>query len=225
MVGVQIHAVQTELFSRHASELLHWNQRINLTAITDPVEVAVKHYIDSIVVGPLIPGAQTILDIGSGGGFPGIPIKILFPDARVTLIDAKKKKISFLKHAIRKLELQGILARHRRAEDLAQDITPSKKFDVVLCRALTSLASFIAYAQPLVKDRGKIIALKGNLTSETIGQTRKKVIRQLQRSPNPSPAISVLNYELPVLNLKRSIVCIDFQASGDRTYLLRHNYD
>jgi len=153
----------TGLFAVHARELLHWNQTINLTAITDPFEIAIKHFVDSLApAGLILPGA-TLLDIGSGGGFPGIPLKVAIPTLSMTLIDASRKKINFLKHVIRTLELEDIEAIHIRAEALAADPAYQKHFDFITSRALTDLNAFIRRARPLLAANGQMIALKGKV--------------------------------------------------------------
>jgi len=129
----------TELFAAHAKELLHWNNTINLTTITDPFEVAVKHFVDSLAPAKRISPGASLLDIGSGSGFPGIPLKIVLPSLAVTLIDASRKRVNFLKHVIRTLKLGGIEAVHIRAEDLADDPAYRKRFDTITSRALTDL--------------------------------------------------------------------------------------
>ena len=153
----------TELFAVHARELLHWNQTINLTAITDPFEIAVKHFVDSLAPAELISPGATLLDIGSGGGFPGIPLKLAIPTLSVTLIDASRKKINFLKHLIRSLKLEGIEALHIRAEALASNPAYHKHFDFITSRALTDLNSFIRQAHPLLAANGQMISLKGKM--------------------------------------------------------------
>jgi 16S rRNA (guanine527-N7)-methyltransferase len=116
--GVDVSDDQARIMGRHAVELLQWNRTTNLTAITDPLDVAVKHYVDAVAVAPWIDRGARILDAGSGGGFPGIPLCILRPDLSVTLVDSVRKKVSFLKYAIRMLGLTGIDAVHGRLEDL-----------------------------------------------------------------------------------------------------------
>src|SRR4030042_3426638 len=114
--GISIERLQVDQFAVHASELMAWNRKMNLTAITDPVEVAVKHYLDSIAAYRLISESSRILDVGTGGGFPGIPLKILIPELHLTLIDSTLKKIHFLKHIIRTLKLRQTEAIQARVE-------------------------------------------------------------------------------------------------------------
>ena len=182
----------TELFAAYAKELLHWNNTINLTTITDPFEVAVKHFVDSLAPAKLILTGATLLDIGSGSGFPGIPLKIIIPSLTVTLIDASRKRVNFLKHVIRTLKLDGIEALHIRAEDLADDPAYRKQFDTITSRALTDLKSFIRQARPFLAVDGQMIALKG-------------LVDQTEREAVGSNLLVVETYMLPFTNSKRSI--------------------
>ncbi len=199
---IHIDSGKMDRFAVHAAELMQWNQKINLTAICDPLEIAVKHVLDSIIPSLIIPGdKKKLLDIGSGGGFPGIPLKILVPSLSVTLIDASRKKISFLKHVIRTLRLKKIDAVHIRAEEMAGMAEFEKKFDVIISRALTSLASFVALALPLLSGDGMIIALKGNVQGAEI-----RAVRSLLKSHTMS--LTIQQYPLPFLEDNRTIVSV-----------------
>jgi 16S rRNA (guanine527-N7)-methyltransferase len=167
-LDIQLDKRKIDKFAIHAMELMKWNQKINLTAITDPFEVALKHFLDSIVPVQLIPSNASLLDIGSGGGFPGIPLKIILPSLSVTLIEASRKKVSFLKHIIRRLELKSIDALHIRAEEFANSPGIAKTFDVIISRALSSMPSFAETALPFLKKEGAIIAMRGNVSDNEI---------------------------------------------------------
>lgn len=121
-MGLPLKEQQIAAFAVHARELMSWNRFASLTAIRDPLEIAVKQFLDTIPLCPLLPDRSRVLDLGSGGGFPGIPLKILRPDLNLTLIDASRKKVSFLRHVIRTLHLNCIGARQIRAEGLAGEI-------------------------------------------------------------------------------------------------------
>ena len=172
-LNIQIDRKKTDQFSIHATELIKWNQKINLTAITDPVEVAVKHFLDSIISVRVMPEYGRLLDIGSGGGFPGIPIKIMIPSLSVTLIDASRKKVSFLKHIIRNIKFNTIDARQIRAEELAKEKHAKKNFDVIICRAFSRLDKIILQALPLLAKDGIIIAMKGKLSESELESAGK----------------------------------------------------
>ena len=200
----------TDLFAAHARELLHWNNTINLTTITEPFEVAVKHLVDSLAPAKLISPDATLLDIGSGGGFPGIPLKVVMPTLSVTLIDASRKKVSFLKHAIRTLKLKDIEARHIRSEDLTVEPSYIKRFDFIISRALTDLESFIRQGSPLLAEEGVMIALKGKVDQTEVETEESIALEKLNKS-NPNQhhfTMAVEKYELPFTQSKRSIITI-----------------
>jgi 16S rRNA (guanine527-N7)-methyltransferase len=204
--GIQVSLEQAELFASHASELLIWNRKVNLTAITDPLEMAVKHFLDSIAAVPLIEPDKSILDIGSGAGFPGIPLKIMLPSNPVFLIDASRKKTAFLNHLIRLMKLQNISAHHVRAEKLSQDSEFKNGFDVIVCRALTDLKTFVEMAFPLLSDKGFLMAYKGKLSEPEIEEIQK--LKEHDGSLTPRWAISTHNYHLPFLDQSRVLVVI-----------------
>jgi 16S rRNA (guanine527-N7)-methyltransferase len=212
-LDIQIDKRKIEKFAIHAVELMKWNQKTNLTAITDPFEVAVKHFLDSIVPVKIIPSNASLLDIGSGGGFPGIPLKISLPSLSVTLIDASRKKVSFLKHIIRILELKNIDALHIRAEEFANKPGIAKTFDVIISRALSSMTSFALTALPFLKKEGVIIAMKGNVSGDDIQLLRSSVNQRhaiLMGKDTEAFEISVERYSLPYLNSDRSMVSLKY---------------
>ncbi|WP_300460834.1 16S rRNA (guanine(527)-N(7))-methyltransferase RsmG [Desulfobacula sp.] len=152
----------------HAKELMAWNKKINLTAIKAPLPVAEKHFIDSIAAASFLENEQFLMDIGSGGGFPGIPIKIMNPSLTVVLVDSSRKKVNFLKHVIRLLHLKNIEAIHSRVEDLQKNEPYTNKFDAVVSRAFTELSGFVDLADPFLSKTGKIYAMKGNHADQEI---------------------------------------------------------
>jgi 16S rRNA (guanine527-N7)-methyltransferase len=196
-LDIHIDRNKTNQFSIHATELIKWNRKINLTAITDPVEVAVKHFLDSIIPVRVIPQNGRLLDIGSGAGFPGIPLKIMIPSVSVTLIDASRKKISFLKHAIRHLKLVKINVLQIRTEELAKEKTLDNCFDVIICRAFSKLDKIILQALPLLARDGIIIAMKGRLSKF-----------ELESAGQFNISLEVKKYKLPFLELERSLAII-----------------
>jgi len=196
-LNIHIDRKITDQFSIHAAELIKWNQTINLTAVTDPIEVGVKHFLDSIAPARVMPPCGRMLDIGSGGGFPGIPLKILIPSLSVTLIDASRKKVSFLKHIIRNIKLTEIDARQIRAEALAKEKPAKNCFDVIICRAFSRLDKIILKALPLLAKDGIIIAMKGK-PSES----------ELESAGKCDLSLTVEKYKLPFLELERTLVII-----------------
>lgn len=160
-LGVEVSDEQVRCMAVHAGELLTWNRISNLTAITDPMQVAVKHVVDSLAPVAMIPPRASVLDAGAGGGFPGLPIKIVRPDLTITLVDSVRKKISFLNYVIGKLHLSGIRGVHGRLEDLAAHPAYRGRFDMVVCRAFSSLADFARLTLPFLCAGGSLLALKG----------------------------------------------------------------
>jgi len=157
-------------FLRYRQELLDWNTRFNLTAITDPDEVLIKHFLDSLslLMAYDRPRAR-LLDIGSGAGFPGLALKIARPDWQVTLLEATGKKVTFLQHIIELLQLTGIKAAHGRAEELAHDGALRASFDVVTARAVASLPTLLEYAVPFCRVGGQVVLFKkGDLAEELV---------------------------------------------------------
>lgn len=153
-------------FALYAKELLIWNKKINLTAITDPLEIAINHFLDSIILSYYIHKESYVIDIGSGAGFPGVPLAITFPQIRVHLIDSSRKKISFLKHVVRYLNISNVSVDQMRAEDVAIREKFVHANNVVVSRALFSIEKLISIAIPLMKKGGEIIAMKGKKASE-----------------------------------------------------------
>jgi 16S rRNA (guanine527-N7)-methyltransferase len=159
--GVVLSERQTGRFARFAVELLHWNRRMNLTAITDPLAILSKHFLDSLAPLALMPPRARLLDIGSGAGFPGIPLKIANPHLDVRLVDASRKRVSFQKHIIRSLGLTGIDAAQCRMEADARAALEPAGFEVVVSRAFADLPTFVALAWPQLASTGQVVAWRG----------------------------------------------------------------
>lgn len=214
---IELNNDQTRQFAIHATELLLWNQKINLTAITDPIAVAVKHFLDSLTAARFLRPEATLLDIGSGGGFPGLPLKILMPSLSVTMIDASRKKINFLKHVIRTLKLDNIEALHIRAEDLAGNPLYCNRFHVIVSRAISSLKLIRRLALPLLADEGVILALKGDKVKDELGdlQGRGSDDGGHIHTVLPSYFMTVETFQLPYLKSNRSIVVIKSNQSPE----------
>lgn len=167
-LGLLLTGRQVWQFERYRQELLDWNTRINLTAITDPEEVLLKHFLDSLSLLLVYhrPAAR-LLDIGAGAGFPGLPLKIVHPQWQIVLIEATGKKVTFLRHIIETLQLKNVVAVHGRAEELAHRAEYRASFDVVTARAVASLPVLLEYAAPFCRVGGQIIlSKKGDLAEE-----------------------------------------------------------
>ena len=158
--GVECTPEMVEKFALYEKLLLEWNEKMNLTAITAHDEVVNKHFVDSISFQELIPRGATLADVGTGAGFPGLPLKIVRPDLKVTLIDALQKRLTFLDTVISELGLSDIETVHLRAED-AGHTKMRESFDVATARAVANLPVLCEYCLPLVKKGGVFLALKG----------------------------------------------------------------
>lgn len=167
-LGLPLSDQQLEQFLCYQQELLDWNTRFNLTAITDPEEVQIKHFLDSLSLLAVYDRPQTdLLDIGSGAGFPGLALKIARPEWDVTLLEATGKKVTFLRHVIETLQLEGIVALQGRAEELAHQSAYRAKFDLVTARAVASLSALLEYSAPYCHVGGAIVLpKKGDLVDE-----------------------------------------------------------
>lgn len=155
-------------FDRYFDLLVLWNERFNLTAITEKEEVEIKHFIDSLASVDFIKQNATVLDIGSGAGFPSIPLKIVRDDINLTMVDSVNKKVGFLNEVVSQLNLKNAVAIHSRAEDLDK----TKKFDIVVSRAVASLSTLLEYCLPFVVEGGYLIAYKSEKTDEEIEQSK-----------------------------------------------------
>lgn len=160
--GVELTATQLAAFEIYLRELTAWNARVNLTAIVERDQVIVKHFLDSLSIAPHLPTtATTLLDVGSGAGLPGMPLKIARADVRVTLLEAVGKKVAFLQHLISVLNLPDTCAIHARAEDLARAAAHREQYAVVVARAVADLRVLAEYCLPFTRVGGVFIAQKG----------------------------------------------------------------
>ena len=200
-LGIEIDEPICTAFATHAAELLHWNRKINLSAITDPRDIAIRHFLDSLAPAKFVPDGARLLDIGSGAGFPGIPLKIVKSSVSVLLIDGTRKKINFLKHVIRSLGLDQSRARHIRAEDLAHHAEFAHTFDVIISRALSELTSFVKMAAPLLARQGMIMAMKGQIAQKELETLCAKL-------PPHQFILEVKHYSLPIDHHLRAIVIL-----------------
>ena len=160
--GVTLTDEMCEKFDRYAELLVEWNEKMNLTAITDPVGIAVKHFADSLSAVPLLPEKQgiAVIDVGSGAGFPGIPLAIVRPDIHLTLLDSLNKRLTFLNEVCREMGITATTV-HARAEEGAQKPELREQFDVATARAVAALPVLSEYCLPYVKVGGRFIAMKG----------------------------------------------------------------
>lgn len=178
--GLEYNEKKHKQFMRYKELIKEWNEKVNLTAIKDDEGIVKKHFIDSMKVFKFdqLKDAKSVIDIGTGGGFPGIPMKIIKPEINIVLLDSLNKRIKFLDEVIKELQLEGIKAIHGRAEDFAQEVQYRGKFDVAVSRAVANLTVLSEFCIPYVKVGGYFVAMKGPAVEEEIKQS-KNAIRML----------------------------------------------
>ncbi len=161
--GIVLTEAQIDLFNRYLFELTEWNNKFNLTAIREEKEIVLKHFVDSISAVPFFPeNTSSLIDVGTGAGFPGIPIKIVLKDLTVTLLDSLKKRVKFLNHIIQSHSYENMTAIHKRAEELAHMREHREVYDVGISRAVAPLPVLCEYVIPFVKVGGYFIPMKGS---------------------------------------------------------------
>lgn len=174
-LNVRFSVKQTEQFFEYMNLLIEWNEKMNLTAITDPEEIILKHFIDSITILKNIENDAKIVDVGTGAGFPGIPLSIMRPDLKITLVDSLNKRLIFLQEVVNKLELKNVEIIHARAEEFGQNKKYRENFDIATSRAVANLATLSEYLIPLVKVGGKVVAMKASELQEEVENAKKAI--------------------------------------------------
>jgi 16S rRNA (guanine527-N7)-methyltransferase len=179
-LGISLTTQQTSQFAIYKDELLSWNKKINLTALTAEKEIMVKHFYDSVlgIKAHKWTGHEKVLDLGTGAGFPGIPLKIIYPSLAMVLVDSLQKRVSFLESLLRTLGLEEIKAIHGRAEELGRGKLYREKFDLVVSRAVARLPVLVEYCLPFVKVGGVFLAYKGT-EGQKEGQEAAQAIKKL----------------------------------------------
>lgn len=172
---IKINLDSIEKFYTYMKEIIDWNDKINVTAITDEKEFIVKHFIDSLTVSREIEDKKSIIDIGTGAGFPGIPLKLNYPEKKITLIDSVNKKLNVIRNITEKFELKDLEIIHTRAEDLANNVNYREKYDVAITRAVSNLSTIMEYMLPFVKIGGKAICMKGPNFQEELNESSKAI--------------------------------------------------
>lgn len=201
-LGIGLDEEEVHEFGLYLNELARWNQKINLTAVRTEKGILLKHFLDSLSACPYLPTRGRLLDIGSGAGFPGIPIKIVRPSLQVALIDSVQKKVVFQRHIFRTLDLHGIEAIHGRIQD--QEILASMggRFDAVISRAFSDTKTFLGLSQPFLRPGGLALAMKGSVDEEEIRQAREALKEHYEHRPTVS-------FVLPFSTFKRSILLFE----------------
>lgn len=212
--GISLSSQQLQQYETYYSTLVEWNEKMNLTAITDKPEVYLKHFYDSITAAFYFNFKQSIhiCDVGAGAGFPSLPIKIAFPELHVTIVDSLNKRIGFLEHLSNKLGLENVQFIHDRAETFGQKKEHREAYDVVTARAVARLSVLSELCLPLVKVGGTFVAMKGASAKEEL-DAGKKAIAVLGGKLNQS-----YSFTLPQEESERNILIINKEKATPKKY-------
>lgn len=167
--------INYEYFYKYMKEILDWNEKINLTAIKDEKEFIIKHFVDSLTIRELVSPKDRVIDVGTGAGFPGIPLKIIYKDLEIALLDSVNKKIMVLDDIVQKLDLKNVETIHSRVEDIAHLELYRESFDVATSRAVSNLTTLSEYLLPLVKVGGRAICMKGPNYEEEVSSSKNAI--------------------------------------------------
>lgn len=196
-LGIELTKEQLNQLDKFYKLLIEWNNKINLTRIVGEEEVYLKHFYDSLTIAKVLDlkEKKTLCDVGTGAGFPGVVLKIVYPNLKVTLVDSLLKRVNYLNEIIKELELTDIEAIHVRGEDFRGN------FDVVTSRAVANIEKLIKYTMHLIDNNGVFIALKGNIDNELIDSVKQKIEKKYK-------IIKIEKFKLPIEESQRSILVI-----------------
>lgn len=211
-INVMLNDKQISKYYQYMNLLLEWNEKINLTSITRQDEIILKHFIDSMTILKYLDKYNKIIDVGTGAGFPGIPIAIMKEEKSVTLMDSLNKRIKFLEDIKQKLDLKNINLIHSRAEDLGQDLNNREMYDVSVSRAVANLTTLVEYLIPFIKIGGICICMKGQDVEEEINDSKRAIELLGGRIKK------VDEFYLPDSDMKRNIVIIEKIRSTNKRY-------
>jgi 16S rRNA (guanine527-N7)-methyltransferase len=174
--GIKVTKAQAEKFQKYLELLLNWNEKINLTAITDPSECVVKHFVDSLLFLKTVSPKQgaKIIDVGTGAGFPGIPIAIMRPDVKLTLLDSLNKRLVFLREVCKELDIEAEFV-HKRAEEAGKIKGMRENYDIATARAVARMNTLCEYCIPLIKMKGLFVVMKGPGLDEEMEEAKKAI--------------------------------------------------
>ena len=214
MLGIDLTVAQARRFDRLTALLLEWNERMNLTAITDPQVIAIMHYLDALTLAQVVSDLdqRRLIDVGAGAGFPGLPLAIAFPQLRVTLMDSTAKKLRFISQAGAELELGNIRTLHARAEDAGRDRRQREAYDIVVARALGRMPVLAEYTLPLAKIGGQVIAFKGRSAFDESNAAAAAI------DALGGELFAIEEVKLPTLDNPRYLIVIDKVKPTPRKY-------
>ena len=201
-INIKLKEKQIDNFYKYMQLLIEWNQKINLTAIIEPKEIILKHFIDSLTICKYIKENSSLIDVGTGAGFPGIPIKIIREDLKVTLLDSLNKRVNFLNIVINSFNLNNIETIHGRAEEIANKKEYREKFDVATSRAVANLSTLSEYLLPFVKENGIFIGMKGSEIEKEVKDAQKAI------SLLGGNIEKIEKFDLPESDIKRNLVIV-----------------
>lgn len=211
-IEIELNEEQIDIFYRYKQLLIEWNKKMNLTAITETKDIILKHFIDSLTIMKYIKENQKVIDVGTGAGFPGLPLKIANPTLNIVLLDSLNKRINFLNEVINQNNLKNIKAIHNRIEQTAREEQYREGFDIVTSRAVANLAVLAEYMLPFAKIGGKCICMKGSEIEEEL-ENSKNAIKLLG-----GKIIKIDSFELPQDNIKRNIIIIEKEKNTPNKY-------
>ena len=214
LLGINLSGEQIRTFERLTQLLLTWNERMNLTAITDPAEIAIKHYLDALTLKRVMLqfDGLHLIDVGAGAGFPGLPLAIAFPRLQATLMDSTAKKLRFINEVAKSLGLDNVHTLQARAEDAGRDRAHREAYDIVVARAVARLPVLLEYTLPLCKLGGQVIAMKGASAFDETNAAAKAIDRL------GGELFTIEEVTLPTLDNPRYLIVIDKVEATPKRY-------
>lgn len=203
---------QVEQFEGYQNLLLEWNEKINLTAITEENDIIIKHFIDSMTVSKYFKGNDKVIDVGTGAGFPGVPLKIVDKTLKITLLDSLNKRINYLNDVIEKLRFDNVETIHGRAEELSRNSKYREQYDVATARAVANLKTLSEYCLPFVKVGGYFVCMKGSDIEEELSNAKSHI------EVLGGKIEEIENFVLPDTDMKRNIIVIKKIKNTDKKY-------